>query len=376
MTSTGYSPSSSASVRGVCFHPDGSLLASIDAGGAVVCWDLRCGTLAWTTARGVGGGHVGRGRCLAWSPCGVQFASGGEDGVVQLCDARMLYRSQHTAASVSSASSATNPATPSAVSSHDATNTPIGTSSQSDWGPYRMLGHTDAVTSVSFYLSPHHHSESNVHAQSSLWGRTIPVGLVTTSLDGTLRLWDGQTGRCVRVLATGAPVYDHCRPGEAVCLRFSYEDRHTHAKNDSERRGLHATNTDEEEEEEARERSSNRLCGASVSSILTVGRSKYWSLWDRVNENEEEEEEEAAGGGRKDTTDSNAAVMVCETEAVMTVPGRRPVVAAAAAASDSHSLVKQEESETESESEDEMSALRRRPVDRSRTGGAMGAGHR
>lgn len=198
------------SVLGVAFHPDGSLVSTTDSGGRVVSWDTRTGRHAFSTG-GAHGGHLRRAGCLAWSPCGVRLASGGVDGAIHLWDARLLYREQNTS-------------TPG-----------IGSGTAS--APYMMLGHEDAVTSLSFYTNP--------IGDGGLLGSTVPVALLSTSLDHTIRAWDLDTGLCARSLDSGAPVYQHCRPT-------------TVDPNDASRR--------------------------RQTAIFSVGHSKYWAMWDVVSD--------------------------------------------------------------------------------------------
>ncbi|KPA78284.1 hypothetical protein ABB37_06427 [Leptomonas pyrrhocoris] len=160
---------------GIAFHPDGSLLTTTDAGGRVVGWDTRSGQLAFHTG-GRLGGHLRAAQCVSWSPCGVRFASGGADGVVHLYDARQLSKA--------------------GVGPHNDGATAAA--------PFQLLGHDDAVTSISFYANPF---VSDCDDAS-----VLPLGVVTTSLDHTMRVWDADTGVCVRTLDAGMPLYGHCRP--------------------------------------------------------------------------------------------------------------------------------------------------------------------
>ncbi|KPI83899.1 putative U4/U6 small nuclear ribonuclear protein [Leptomonas seymouri] len=160
---------------GVAFHPDGSLLTTTDAGGRVVAWDTRSGELAFHTGGRVGG-HLRAALCVAWSPCGVRLATGGADGVVHLYDARKLSKAG------------------------------LGPHNDGAHGaaPFQLLGHDDAITSISFYANP--------FFSPSEGPSVLPLGVVTTSLDHTMRVWDADTGVCVRTLDAGMPLYSHCRP--------------------------------------------------------------------------------------------------------------------------------------------------------------------
>ncbi|KAG5505763.1 hypothetical protein JKF63_05099 [Porcisia hertigi] len=162
---------------GVAFHPDGSLLTTSDAGGRVVAWDTRSGQLVFHTGGRIGG-HLRAASCVAWSPCGVRVASGGGDGVVHIYDARKLSKAG------------------------------LGPHNDAGGGdaPFQLLGHDDTVTSLSFYTNPL--SAGGPGARSQV----LPIGLVTTSLDHTMRVWDADTGLCVRTLDAGIPLYAQCRP--------------------------------------------------------------------------------------------------------------------------------------------------------------------
>ncbi|CCW70331.1 unnamed protein product [Phytomonas sp. Hart1] len=213
-------------VLGVAFHPDGALLATTDRGGRVVAWDTRTGHHAFTTA-GHSGGHLARATCVAWSPCGIRFASGGADAVIHLFDARMLYRKQQALSAVKRSNS-------------------------SSAAPFAFLGHEDVVSSVSFYANPYPDGRGGASTGAS---PLLPLALVSTSLDHTMRFWDMDTGLCVHTLDAGVPLYAHCRPFRAAAG----------AKKQGE---------------------NSEAC--SSAAILGVGHSKYWFLWDVVSALHEE----------------------------------------------------------------------------------------
>lgn len=174
----------------VRFHPDSSLLATADKAGRVVAWDLRSGAVSFTAA-GKHGGHLQACTCLSWSLCGFRFATGGADNNVHVWDARYLCRGAAGA-------------------------------------PCILAGHDDVVTSVEFCRNPSFPA--------------VPAALVSTSLDGTVRLWDmNATGASVQVLRGPSPVRGQCWPAEG---------------------------------------------GQTGETLFTVAHSKYWSLWSCVADGE------------------------------------------------------------------------------------------
>ncbi|CCD20952.1 pre mRNA processing factor 4 (PRP4) like WD domain [Trypanosoma vivax] len=230
-------------VLSVRFHPDCALLATTDRAGRVVVWDVRSGSNAFTAA-GQHGGHLNVSTCVAWSPCGVQLASGGADNLVHIWDARRLSRGAAEA-------------------------------------PCILVGHKDVVTSVEFYANPSF--------------SVLPTAVVSTSLDGTLRLWDTDAlGSCVQVLQGPAPVRAQCRPVD---------------------------------------------CAGNTGGLVTIAHSKYWSLWDYVADGQ--------------TVNVNHK----ETEDVLTVstaPQERSALLGVTAEKSEGSEDKEEDDE-----EDEMGTLRR-----------------
>lgn len=289
-------------VYGLAFHPDGSLLSTTDAGGRVVTWDTRTGKHAFTTVSSGGGGgwgyggHLGKATCVTWSPCGVRLASGGADTVIQIWDARMLHKANGNNSN-SSSGDGTSTGSPT---------TTTATTADPPLAPFQLLGHGDVVTSLSFYAPPQRANGSS----SSL----LPLALLSTSLDGTVRLWDADTGLCAATLTAGCPVYSHCLPPPI---------RPTVNTNGDDGNGGEEGNT--------------------PAAIFTVGHSKYWALWDLL-----------PGDG----ADGNAAaaatgVRVTETE---TVVDAKSGVAQAGKDLDGHGS---EDDGDEEEEEDEMAALKK-----------------
>ncbi|KAG5506131.1 hypothetical protein GH5_05814 [Leishmania sp. Ghana 2012 LV757] len=264
---------------GIAFHPDGSLLTTSDAGGRVVAWDTRSGQLVFHTGGRVGG-HLRAAPCVAWSPCGVRLASGGGDGVVHIYDARKLSKA--------------------GLGPHNDTG--------SGTAPFQLLGHDDAVTSLSFYTSPF-----NAGGAGALSG-VLPIGLVTTSLDHTLRVWDADTGLCVRSLDAGMPLYAQCRPQLSPVSPY----------------------------------------WTSSTSIMVVGHGKNWLLYD-VGTADEVAEETVAG---------SSVIAVTENDIVVSAHGfaedaRLSMLASYATRS---SNAKEETSSSGSDDDDEMMALRKKPL--------------
>eukprot|EP00796_Vickermania_ingenoplastis_P010060 gene10060-7030_t len=178
-------------LHGVAFHPDGALLSTSDEGGRVVTWDLRNGKVAMctTSTRSTDGAHMGPAMCVAWSPDGVRFASGGVDGVVQVWDARRVHKASTTLPSAGASGSGPSSDAPTAH-------------------PHHLVGHDDVITSLSFRTAPPGYFKDNSGGVSIL-GRVLPIALVTTSLDGDIRLWDFNTGVCVKRLESKEPVRGH-----------------------------------------------------------------------------------------------------------------------------------------------------------------------
>ncbi|TPP54660.1 WD domain, G-beta repeat family protein [Leishmania donovani] len=261
---------------GIAFHPDGSLLTTSDAGGRIVAWDTRSGQLAFHTGGRVGG-HLRAALCVAWSPCGVRVASGGGDGVVHLYDARKLSKAG------------------------------LGPHNDAGGGaaPFQLLGHDDAVTSLSFYANPLSSGGRGALSQ------VLPIGLVTTSLDHTVRIWDADTGLCVRTLDAGMPLYAQCRPQlPPVSSRF-----------------------------------------ASSTAIMVVGHSKNWLLYDV----DTADEVVVAGG---------SGITVTENDIVVSAHGSAEDMRFSVLTSYASRLTNDNE-ETDSGSsddDDEMMALRKKPL--------------
>ncbi|CAD2221035.1 WD domain, G-beta repeat, putative [Angomonas deanei] len=194
-------------LRSVSFHPDGALLIVGDDAGRVSAFDVRNGRFVFSTNhpnRNGGYGHLGSVRAVQWSPCGVRFASGGADHIINLWDARMLYRSHNNTTNTNGGSAAPTPIV-------------------------QFLGHDDHLTSLQFYA-----------CQGSL----VADALVSTALDHTVRLWDMNTGLCVRTLQSDAPVYDQTQ----LCTSPEQNSK----------------------------------------GIVTVGHAKYWSLWEAATDDNED----------------------------------------------------------------------------------------
>lgn len=207
----------------VGFHPDGALLSTADVGGRAITWDLRSGQPAFTTPSrstrdcGGGGGHLQAATCLAWGPCGVRLITGGAEGTAQLWDARQLHRAYQSLD------------TSNGSSSEGVDTGVVGGGGASS---HVLAGHENVVTSVGFQACPTGFFANNEGGVSVLGG-VLPLAAVTTSLDGTIQLWNMNSGVCVSRLQADGPVRDHC--------------------------WLHG--------------------GPQDGALITVGHSKCWSLW-------------------------------------------------------------------------------------------------
>lgn len=333
------------STHDVKFHPDGALLSSSDAGGRIVTWDLRCGKVAFQTTvtrilaasgrqshRGTavgGGGHLGPATCLAWSPCGVRFASGGADAVVQLWDARQLHKASLSFSSSPSFADAQG---------REEENQAADDNSNSIAAPYHLVGHDDVITSLSFRTCPpglflHQNQRQPAADASSLaysssiptvLGRLLPLALVTTSLDKTIRLWDMNTGVCVKTLEAEGPVRSHCWlnggsqdgslvtivhgkswslwgcGGEGVATQVM-ETAHTVVRDDNNGSGSHIAEHstggqgDEDEDEAGEEEDEDEMAAlrkGSASPITTQNAVSMTRDTKKVEDDDEDEEED------------------------------------------------------------------------------------
>lgn len=220
----GGASSSSRGIFAIAFHPDGALLSTGSAGGRLVTWDLRSGRVAFHTAlhnrlsaphrlqgsdhsslRCRPPAHLHSITCLAWSHCGQRFATGGTDGVVHCWDARQLHRvCNSTSLTGTSSSHANNNNNNNSATSSSST----GFDSLSNAASHSLVGHEDEITSLSFCPCPSVFFKDNPGGVSVL-GRRLPLAVVTTSLDHTIRWWDMNTGVCVKVVRAEGPVRGH-----------------------------------------------------------------------------------------------------------------------------------------------------------------------
>ncbi len=128
-------------VMSVDWHPDGNRLASVGADGIVKLWDLTDANKTRTLA-----GHSGMARSVAWSPLGERVASAGVDGV-KIWDA-------NSGELLSS-----------------------------------LRGHSDMVLAIAWQPASENGS----------------LRLASVSLDGTLKLWDVESGQEVLTLRNKVP---------------------------------------------------------------------------------------------------------------------------------------------------------------------------
>lgn len=306
-----------ANINAIAFHPDGALLSTGDAGGRIVTWDLRSGKVAFHTTfstshafsspRRASGGrgtvvyhtHLKAVTCMAWSLCGERLASGGTDGVVQLWDARQLYRACNTVTTASSTSSSGDTSERPSRTNDTVLHAPSASYS------HLLVGHEDEITSLSFRSCPPVFFKDNQGGVSVL-GRRLPLALVTTSLDHTVRWWDMNTGVCVKVMHAEGPVRGHTWMNG----------------------------------------------GTQDGSLVTIVHGKYWSLW-------------GPGSSTKQQlwdNDASATDRPCETVdtvEVLRIPSRQPT-GKWVGIDGKEDDAKEELSEEE---EDEMKALQREVVD-------------
>ncbi len=165
------------SVCSFAWSPDGKQIAGADAHGPIRIWDLgRRKQLK--EIEGHGGGALG----VAWSPKGDYIASTGHDGVVKIIDAKTWSEVRSWKMKAEGWGIAFNAdGTRLCVVDEKAG---VGVYDVTGWRlMYNLRGHTDQVRTAHF--SPN--------------GKM----LATASLDGTVRLWDMETGRAIRTLPVG-----------------------------------------------------------------------------------------------------------------------------------------------------------------------------
>ena len=169
----------SSRITALAYSPNGHLVASASYDGKVCLWNSETGSLVQTL-----NGHDGRVHCLAFQPGGNLLASGGYDETVRLWN----YKSGEELQQFNDQEGAVN----------SLAWTPDGSGLASSHGElvcFRelerqdskriMRGHQDDVTGLSFH----------------------PNGqrLASSSLDGTIRLWDQNRSTHLLTLRAGQP---------------------------------------------------------------------------------------------------------------------------------------------------------------------------
>jgi WD40 repeat protein/serine/threonine protein kinase len=210
-----------ARIGRVCFHPDGSELAGGSLEGAIWLWSLKAekrasgGAIARSLATAPAPIH-----CLTWSPDGAFIAGGCADGALRLWDAASGAEQRvHAGRSGSTWAVAWSP---------DSRSLAVGSADRSVrlmdvvTGAARRVfaGHSGEVRSVAFSPDGASLAVGSDDHRISLWdastggrrllsGHTGPVHhvawssagvLASSSSDGTARLWDAASGRCLAVL--------------------------------------------------------------------------------------------------------------------------------------------------------------------------------
>lgn len=165
------------SVFEVAFHPDGSLFTTTDFAGFSVTWDVRSGRKL------VQGTIVHTGRCTSvdWAPSGLHYATGGDDGLVHIYDFVALLKLTDTDTKASK-----KEAPPRAV---------LRT----------IAAHRDTVTSIEFertqtHLPVYGHRVTGSQGPDGLRSNVLPKWLMTSSVDGTVKLWCTNSGALLRCL--------------------------------------------------------------------------------------------------------------------------------------------------------------------------------